>query len=161
MLNFLQSYLYYVTSEVIDPNWDKMSAHLDGARTVDELIAIHDGFLETCMRDSMLFWPKILKRLDRIRAACARFAVDSQRFAARALRAMEESKKDMDTARLQELDEEIYDVMSDIESQYAHLLRDLLNALKDSDNVETNLNSLCSRLDFNDFFSASGREGFE
>jgi hypothetical protein len=67
----------------------------------------------------------------------------------------------MDTARLQELDEEIYDVMSDIESQYAHLLRDLLNALKDSDNVETNFNSLCSRLDFNDFFSASGREGFE
>lgn len=161
MLNFLQNYLYYVTSEVIDPNWDKMSARLDGARTVDELIAIHDEFLETCMRDSMLFWPKILKRLDRIRAACARFAADSQRFATRALRAMEESKEDMDTTRLQALDEEIYDVMTDTESQYAHLLRDLLNALKDSDNVETNLNSLCSRLDFNDFFSASGREGFE
>jgi gamma-tubulin complex component 2 len=161
MLNFLQSYLCYVTNEVIDPHWNKMNARLESARTVDQIIESHDSFLETSMRDSLLFWPKILKRLDRLRAACLRFARDSQRFAASATRAIEEFKETSDPVRLRALDEEVHAIMSDAESQYEHLLRDLLSAMKDSGSVETNLSALCSRLDFNGYFATRRNDSVE
>lgn len=44
---------------------------------MDELIVGYDVFLEVCMKDVMLFWFKILKRLERARAACLRFVRDS------------------------------------------------------------------------------------
>ncbi len=152
MLNFLQNYLYYITNEVIEPHWDRMIARVDDAQSVDELIAGHDAFLEACMKDAMLFWPKILKRLERARAACLRFARDSQRFADTIERLKENSMDAMTADRLVALEEEIEAVTSDTRSQFRHLLGDLLNALNDAGDVDTNVASLLSRLDFNGYY---------
>lgn len=156
MLNFLQNYLYYVTNEVIEPHWDKMSAQMEEARSVDELIAIHGAFLESCMKDATLFWPKLLKRLDRLRSTCVRFARDCQRLAG----AIERTLADMDdqagVKRMDALEDEVSTIMRETESRFTDLLTDLLNALNDSGDVDIKLLSLSSKLDYNGFWTAKG-----
>ena len=155
MINFLQNYLYYVTCEVIEPNWHAMSEGVQNARTVDEIIDIHDAFLDACMKQSMLFWPKILKRLDRLKELCLRFARDCERF----VEAVERAKADITDAatalKLGLLEEEVNAVMDDSQSQFNRSLEEFLNVLNDSGHLEPNLGSLCARLDFNGFYGGS------
>lgn len=76
MLIFVQQLLYYCTSEVIEPNWQKFMSRLatpddatkneaNGAvqvkRTVDELMQDHIDFLATCLKECMLTNSKLLK----------------------------------------------------------------------------------------------------
>ena len=49
--------------------------------------------------------------------------------------------------------EEVEAVLSDADSQFTQLLGDLLNTMNDAGDVDMNLTSLCSRLDFNGFYS--------
>jgi len=74
MLHFLQSFMYYMTVEVVEPNWAALEAALRGAATLDDVTQAHDRFLDTCMKEGMLFWPRILRRLERIKSICLRFA---------------------------------------------------------------------------------------
>ena len=69
MLNFVQSFMYYCTAEVIEPNWDSLMEKVNGrdksgnaaTRTVDELMEDHVDFLDTCLKECMLMNPKLLK----------------------------------------------------------------------------------------------------
>lgn len=77
MLLFTQQFLYYCTSEVIEPNWQSMMDRVNGTdadgsevtvngikqtnRTVDELMQDHVDFLDTCLKESMLTQAKLLK----------------------------------------------------------------------------------------------------
>ena len=74
MLHFMQNFMYYVSVEVIEPNWAILEASLAAAPTVDAVMEAHDKFLDSIMKEGMMFWPKILKRLERIKAICLRFA---------------------------------------------------------------------------------------
>lgn len=69
MLNFVQSFMYYCTAEVIEPNWHSLMEKVNGkdkngnpaSRTVDELMEDHVDFLDTCLKECMLMNPKLLK----------------------------------------------------------------------------------------------------
>ena len=69
MLNFVQSFTYYCTAEVIEPNWHSLMQKVHGkdqsgnaaTRTVDELMEDHVDFLDTCLKECMLMNPKLLK----------------------------------------------------------------------------------------------------
>lgn len=73
MLNFVQQFMYYCTSEVIEPNWHNLMAKVNGTdksgkiplqhvtRTVDELMEDHVDFLDTCLKECMLMNSKLLK----------------------------------------------------------------------------------------------------
>ena len=76
MLNFVQQFMYYCTSEVIEPNWQNLMAKMNGTekpakncqngeqqvnRTVDELMEDHVDFLDTCLKECMLMNSKLLK----------------------------------------------------------------------------------------------------
>jgi gamma-tubulin complex component 2 len=69
MLNFVQSFMYYCTAEVIEPNWHLLMEKVNGrdkngkpaSRTVDELMEDHVDFLDTCLKECMLMNPKLLK----------------------------------------------------------------------------------------------------
>ena len=73
MLVFVQHFIYYCTSEVIEPNWQTLmnrvndceEANRDGSqkmvRTVDELMEDHVDFLDTCLKECMLMNSKLLK----------------------------------------------------------------------------------------------------
>ena len=152
-LNFLQNYLYYVTNEVIDPNWHKLLDRLEEAHSVDELVAAHDAFLEACMKDAMLFWPKLLRRLDRLRSTCLRVARDCKRFVEGVERTIGELDDEVGATRMRVLEDEIDSVMRDSESRFLNLLGDLLNALDESADVDTKLLQLSSRLDYSGYYS--------
>ena len=76
MLNFVQQFTYYCTSEVIEPNWNILMTKVIGNdkaekdprtgqqyvnRTVDELMEDHVDFLDTCLKECMLMNSKLLK----------------------------------------------------------------------------------------------------
>jgi gamma-tubulin complex component 2 len=73
MLNFVQQFMYYCTSEVIEPNWHNLMGKVNGRdgggkappqhvnRTVDELMEDHVDFLDTCLKECMLMNSKLLK----------------------------------------------------------------------------------------------------
>ncbi|KAL8816197.1 MAG: hypothetical protein Q9223_004757 [Gallowayella weberi] len=75
MLVFVQQFTYYCTAEVIEPNWQRLMAKVNGqdenndrgpgppkvSRTVDELMEDHVDFLDTCLKECMLMNSKLLK----------------------------------------------------------------------------------------------------
>ena len=73
MLHFLQNFTYYLMCEVVEPNWHAFETALRDAQSVDELIDAHERFLDACMKEGMLFWPRILRRLERIKNVCLKF----------------------------------------------------------------------------------------
>ena len=73
MLHFLQNFTYYLMCEVVEPNWHAFETALRDAQSVDELVDAHERFLDACMKEGMLFWPRILRRLERIKNVCLKF----------------------------------------------------------------------------------------
>ncbi|KAL8999912.1 MAG: hypothetical protein Q9169_001318 [Polycauliona sp. 2 TL-2023] len=77
MLVFVQQFTYYCTAEVIEPNWQRLMAKVNGhdidndrggsgpapkvGRTVDELMEDHVDFLDTCLKECMLMNSKLLR----------------------------------------------------------------------------------------------------
>ena len=72
MLNFVQQFMYYCTSEVIEPNWQTLMIKVNGngdedktgqraPRTVDELMEDHVDFLDTCLKECMLMNSRLLR----------------------------------------------------------------------------------------------------
>lgn len=76
MLIFVQQVLYFVTAEVLEPNWRALMARLEGTdqqrresginerplnRTVDEVMQDHVDFLDTCLKECMLTSTRLIK----------------------------------------------------------------------------------------------------
>ena len=108
MLHFLQNFEHYVAYEVIEPSWAILEQNIAQAKTVDEvlshsryqhnrippyiqlppfgflvqLIQIHENFLDVCMQRSLLFRPKYLNLLERIKGTCFQFVKFVNKFVA-------------------------------------------------------------------------------
>ncbi|KAI9300938.1 gamma-tubulin complex component protein [Cunninghamella echinulata] len=61
MLAFVQQFTYYVTNEVLEPNWRHLESNLTKASTVDEVLQYHSDFLDTCLKECMLTNSKLLR----------------------------------------------------------------------------------------------------
>lgn len=73
MLLFVQQILYFCTTEVIEPNWQKLQDDLSNAKTVDLIMEQHVYFLDTCMKECMLTNQKLLKLQAKLFFACRMF----------------------------------------------------------------------------------------
>ena len=80
MLHFLHNFLYYMMFEVLEPNWHTMMEKLKSVSSIDEVIAHHDSFLDTCMKECMLHNPQLLKILTKLMSTCIIFANHTERF---------------------------------------------------------------------------------
>lgn len=94
MLAFIQQLLYFVTVEVIEPNWKGLMSKVENAyvsttdhdnphqvnRTVDELMQDHQDFLDSCLRECMLTQGKLLKLLYKLILCCNMFTAWSTSF---------------------------------------------------------------------------------
>ncbi|KAL8841844.1 MAG: hypothetical protein Q9176_003031 [Flavoplaca citrina] len=89
MLVFVQQFTYYCTAEVIEPNWQRLMAKVNGhdisndrgpgpppkvSRTVDELMEDHVDFLDTCLKECMLMNAKLLRLHSKLTTVCTIFA---------------------------------------------------------------------------------------
>ncbi|XP_050206801.1 gamma-tubulin complex component 2 isoform X2 [Mercurialis annua] len=78
MLKFINSFLHYLTFEVLEPNWHLMSKRLQTAKSIDEVIQIHDMFLDKCLRECLLLSPELLKKVERLKSMCLQYAAATQ-----------------------------------------------------------------------------------
>lgn len=61
MLTFVQQFAYYVTNEVLEPNWHRLESNLMSISTVDQVLQYHSDFLDTCLKECMLTNCKLLR----------------------------------------------------------------------------------------------------
>ena len=57
-----------------------MMERLNSVATIDEVIAHHDEFLDSCMKECMLHNPQLLKILTKLMSTCIIFANHTERF---------------------------------------------------------------------------------
>ncbi|KAL6650995.1 hypothetical protein ACP70R_009920 [Stipagrostis hirtigluma subsp. patula] len=78
MLKFVNSLLHYLTFEVLEPNWHLMYDRLQTARSIDEVIQIHDLFLQKCLKECLLLSPELLVKVEKLKALCLQYATSIQ-----------------------------------------------------------------------------------
>jgi gamma-tubulin complex component 2 len=66
MLYFVLNLQTYVTNEVIEPHWHVLMTKLKNVQNIDEVLAAHDQFLETCLRECHLSNKFIFKLIQKL-----------------------------------------------------------------------------------------------
>ena len=79
MLVFILAIQYFMMIEILEPNFENLVANLRKASTVDELMELHDGFLDKCLKETLLTNLNLLKCLTSILATCQLFAQNINR----------------------------------------------------------------------------------
>ncbi|VDK33059.1 unnamed protein product [Taenia asiatica] len=74
MLTYIQNLQYYMTFEVLEPNWNNFFQFLDKADNLDEVLKAHERCLEICMDDCLLTSPDLLALVGKLNAVCVQFA---------------------------------------------------------------------------------------
>ncbi|KAL5106005.1 Gamma-tubulin complex component 2 [Taenia crassiceps] len=74
MLTYIQNLQYYMTFEVLEPNWNSFFQFLDKADNLDEVLKAHERCLEICMDDCLLTSPDLLALVGKLNAVCVQFA---------------------------------------------------------------------------------------
>lgn len=74
--------MYYVTLEVIGPRGHEMQQGMATAEDMDEVIDLHERFLDSCLKECLLASQDLLKILTKIMTTCLLFADQMIRFAA-------------------------------------------------------------------------------
>ncbi|KAJ6798877.1 gamma-tubulin complex component 2 [Iris pallida] len=78
MLKFINSLLHYLTFEVLEPNWHLMHNRLRTAKSIDEVIQVHDFFLQKCLKECLLLLPQLLKKVEKLKSICLQYATSIQ-----------------------------------------------------------------------------------
>eukprot|EP01116_Phalansterium_solitarium_P012776 TRINITY_DN2935_c0_g1_i1.p1 TRINITY_DN2935_c0_g1~~TRINITY_DN2935_c0_g1_i1.p1 ORF type:complete len:812 (-),score=349.12 TRINITY_DN2935_c0_g1_i1:98-2533(-) len=171
MVHFLQNLDYYMTFEVLEPNWHLLEQNLAKATTIDEVIKFHNDFLDTCLKECMLTDHRLVKIIHHAINACDQFAeytqlsvrtlqLDApsrpplrdvrQQLAQTRLRnqvATEQAKKQMQNGKLVE-------TMARMDTQFKACLKQLMDALNHLATAEANHHTanLALQLDFSGFY---------
>ncbi|KAJ3004152.1 UNVERIFIED_CONTAM: hypothetical protein HDU68_005274, partial [Siphonaria sp. JEL0065] len=74
MLMFVQQFLHFICFDVIEPSWVAFERDLANVTTVEEVLKIHNDFLDTCLKDCLLTNQKLLKYFGNLMSVCADFS---------------------------------------------------------------------------------------
>jgi len=89
MLHFVQNFINYMTIEVVESNWLEMLSSIDAPKDtfsnqkeqmVDDLLNIHDGFLQKTVDACLLRNPVFIKSLMKLLNTCLLFTDQMKRF---------------------------------------------------------------------------------
>merc|ERR1719318_401003 len=78
MLNLIQNLSYYMSVEVVEPAWHTLAAEIASCNTVDEVLAKHSDFLNSCLHDCLLSSPQLLATVKKLLNVCSDFALYMQ-----------------------------------------------------------------------------------
>eukprot|EP01006_Ploeotia_vitrea_P011938 TRINITY_DN3172_c0_g1_i1.p1 TRINITY_DN3172_c0_g1~~TRINITY_DN3172_c0_g1_i1.p1 ORF type:complete len:645 (+),score=62.16 TRINITY_DN3172_c0_g1_i1:40-1974(+) len=143
MLHFLQNFEYYMVNEVIDTNWHEMISKMEAAKNVDEVIKIHNDFLDTCLGSSMLTNNKLFKTLTELIASCTLFAGYYRELCSNQV----DGSVASNSALALHSDEAIKRFSSKFDTAFGVLLNQLGTA-----SIDKHLTHLLQRLDFNEYY---------
>ena len=59
MLQYCKNYLYYMLYEVLEPNYTKFIQSFSQVKTIDDIISLHNDFLDKCLSECLLTNQKI------------------------------------------------------------------------------------------------------
>ena len=54
MAQFCKNYIYYMVVEVLEPNFHKFKESLKKVKTIDEILKLHNDFLDECLKECLL-----------------------------------------------------------------------------------------------------------
>ena len=85
MLHFMQNFIYYMMFEVIEPNWLDMENSIrkhpsQGTQTVDDIICVHNKFLDTALTECLLTNRELVRTLTKLMRTCLLFSDQLKRF---------------------------------------------------------------------------------
>merc|ERR1712029_1177325 len=66
---------YYMSVEVVEPAWHTLAADIASCNTVDEVLAKHSDFLNSCLHDCLLSSPQLLATVKKLLNVCSGFAL--------------------------------------------------------------------------------------
>jgi gamma-tubulin complex component 2 len=73
MMNAIQNLEYYMMIEVIEPIWHHFMQQLAKAKNIDDILSYHEDFLDHCLKNCMLTYPDLLKRIINVCNSCIAF----------------------------------------------------------------------------------------
>lgn len=145
MLNFLQNLEYYMTFEVLEPNWEDMIAKIRSGKVsnVDQVLQIHTDFLTTCLNDCLLSNPSLLTTVKKLLKVCCEFSEYMKAASSGSSSLPFESEETFveDTAKF---DLRFTSVLMSLLDKIAQLARE---------NYNEKILNILHRLDFNGFYS--------
>lgn len=160
MLMFVQQFAYYVTNEVLEPNWRRLESNLAKVTTVDQVLQFHSDFLDTCLKECMLTNAKLLRIYNKLMTSCVVFATHTDRFV-QLLKSMVEQQSPDEfgipkgglsdaAAAIQSSFENTSRSLTKLEESFSYHMRLLIEALNYYSATET-VQFLCLvvRLDYN------------
>ena len=174
MLHFLQNFTYYMTLEVISPRAHEMHGEMEEATDMDQVIDLHERFLDACLKECLLASQDLLKILTKLMTTCLLFADQMKRFFDENLLSSEQTKLNIpastmadqhkqrrEKANLQsefinrEASHESYQrTLSKFSTTFDTQLAEFLSKLWTASNRHhPQLSNLCVRLDYNAFYS--------
>lgn len=62
-MHFIKSFIYYLSEEVIEMNWIRLTQELAKANNLEEIISYHERFLNACLKESLLTNQSLLQIL--------------------------------------------------------------------------------------------------
>lgn len=153
MLNFVQNLQYYMMCEVLEPNWRLLEEGLHSVSNIDDVLLMHNDFLDKCLRDCMLSSRDVLKTMSRLLAICISFTKHIQVAAMQEDTSQQTDQRsefnvlfsaDVDSGR------SVRDVVNDCECKFTADLVQLLDWLYSVHSE--GVGSMVARLDFNGFY---------
>ncbi|GAA5803659.1 hypothetical protein HPULCUR_009142 [Helicostylum pulchrum] len=161
MLTFVQQFAYYVTNEVLEPNYRKLETNLTSISTVDQVLQLHSDFLDTCLTECMLTNSKLLRIFNKLIGSCLQFAAQAENYT-ELLTHLEQEQRigrfGLPNAGITETSSSVFEssmrMLQKMEDAFLYHMSLLIEALNYYSAAET-VQFLCLvvRLDYNQFYN--------
>mmetsp|Transcript_19781 Transcript_19781/g.59030 ORF Transcript_19781/g.59030 Transcript_19781/m.59030 type:complete len:895 (+) Transcript_19781:186-2870(+) len=149
MLNFVQSLQYYSMYEVIEPTWHTMVEKLDKAKTIDDVLAIHNSFLDSCLKGCLLTNVETLKTISKLLSVCDIFGTYNKNIASEVV-GPDGSRRKPTVAAAKKFDHSIAAFNDKFNTLMHRLLTTMTKFVATAS--EQQMSNMVSRLDFNNFY---------
>lgn len=73
MMNAIQNIEYYMMIEVIEPNYHDFIQNMNRVENVDDVLAVHQDFLDLCLKNCMLTDTALLRSIINLCGVCLKF----------------------------------------------------------------------------------------
>jgi len=74
MIHFAKNLVYYLSYEVLEMQWEAFIKRLKDVKNFDEILKIHNQYLDQCLKESLLLDYNLFKTLKRINNTCLVFS---------------------------------------------------------------------------------------
>jgi len=152
MLNFVQSFQYYMMFEVIERNWHIMAGKLKDASTIDDVLNSHNNFLDNCLKQCMLTNPDVLKTISKLLSVCSIFSNSMERIATDSA---SNRSAGTTTPRRAVGSDKLASTVRSFDNKFSDLMDRLLDSLTAFSTTanEAHMSNMIARLDFNGYYA--------